>query len=245
MKKICFHIQKGGVGKTSVSGNIAAILAGKGKKTLLVDFDPQGNMSSWFCKKKTEWDIASVLAGEMNLESALYSIDENWSLLPVIAPGGDLKAWAETELVRSPRAVEFLTGDMEKMGFDYAVFDCSPSFSLLERSIIASSDEVVNPISPEFFSIDGIENFAHELRNIEKANRRTIVNNKIVVNLLNRSFARHKAFLEELGKLEYRIFIIPQDSKVAECQIARQSIVDFDPRAKSVPYFTALAEALL
>jgi cellulose biosynthesis protein BcsQ len=244
MKKICFHIQKGGVGKTSVSGNAASLLARDGKKTLLVDCDPQGNASSWFCREKPAHDLADVITGAAPAADALYQLGENWFFLPVSAIGGGLKKWAETELVRSPRAIEFLISDLEKLGFDYAFFDCSPSFSLLERSFISCMDEVVNPLSPEFFSIDGIESFVNELRNIEKANRRVIKNDKLVVNLLNRSFARHLAFLEELEKLPYRIFVIPQDSKIAECQIAHKSLIDFDPRAKSLPCFRALVDSL-
>ena len=245
MRKICFHIQKGGVGKTSVSGNVAALMAREGKKTLLVDFDPQGNLSSWFCREKPDHDIAGVITGSAGAEESLHKIEENLFLLPVIAIGGTLKTWAETELVRSPRSIEFLVSDLEKLGFEYAFFDCSPSFSLLERSVISCMDETVNPLSAEFFSIDGIESFVNELRNIEKANRRTIQNDKIVVNLLNRSFARHRAFLEELKKLRYRVFVIPQDSKIAECQIAHKSLVDFEPRAKSLPFFTELVQSFM
>jgi cellulose biosynthesis protein BcsQ len=245
MKKICFHIQKGGVGKTSVSGNVASLLAGEGKKTLLVDCDPQGNISSWFCANRPDYDIADVITGKAGAEDALYRLNEKWLLLPVKAMGSDLKKWAETELVRTPRAMEFLVSDLETLGFDYALFDCSPSFSLLERSLISCMDEVINPLSPEFFSIDGIEGFVNELQSIEKANRRIIANNKLVVNLVNRSFARHRAFLAELEKLPYQVFVIPQDSKIAECQIAHKSLIEFDPRAKSLPFFKALVESLM
>jgi cellulose biosynthesis protein BcsQ len=244
MKKICFHIQKGGVGKTSVSGNAASLLAGKGKKTLLVDCDPQGNITSWFYPERPEHDIADVITGNIAVADALHQLNENWFLLPVKVLGGGLKKWAETELLRSPRALEFLVSDLENLGFDYALFDCSPSFSLLERSLISCMDEVINPLSPEFFSIDGIENFVNELQNIEKANRRIIKNDKLVVNLVNRSFARHRAFLGELEKLPYRVFVIPQDSKIAECQIAHKSLIEFDPRAKSLPFYRALVESL-
>jgi cellulose biosynthesis protein BcsQ len=245
MRKICFHIQKGGVGKTSVAGNTAAILAKEGKKTLLIDCDPQGNMSSWFCREPVTRDIAGVITGAVEASEAIYPLGECLSLLPVIAINGELKKWAETELARSPRSIEFLVSDLEKLGFDYAFFDCSPSFSLLERSIISCMDEVINPLCPEFFSIDGIEAFVNELRAIEKSNRSTIKNDKIVVNLLNRSFARHRAFLSELEKLRYRIFVIPQDSKIAECQIAHEALVDFEPKAKSVPFYTELVKAVM
>jgi cellulose biosynthesis protein BcsQ len=246
MKKICFHIQKGGVGKTTVCGNTAAQFAADGKRTLLVDFDPQGNLTSWLHPTGADAkDIADALTGAAELQEAIVPVSENLWLLPVKSEGGNLKAWSETDLVRNPRAIEFLVGDLEALGYEYAVFDCSPSFSLLERSAIAASDEVVVPLTPEFFSIDGVERFERELRNIEKANRTNIVSDKIVVNLLNRSFTRHKVFLEELQKLPYRIFIIPQDSKTAESQIARTSLINFDRSAKAVPYFEELARALL
>jgi len=141
--------------------------------------------------------------------------------------------------------MEFFISDLDKLGFEYAFFDCSPSFSLLERSVVSCMDEVINPLSAEFFSIDGIESFVNELRNIEKANRKTIKNDKIVVNLLNRSFVRHRAFLEELEKLQYRVFVIPQDSKIAECQIAHRSLVDFEPKAKSLRSFKELVKSVM
>ena len=244
MRKICFHIQKGGVGKTSVTGNVAALLAREGKKTLLVDCDPQANITSWFYPDRPEYDIADVFTGQAGVEKAIRPLNEKLSLLPVISIGGSLKQWAETELLRSPRAVEFFISDLENMGFEYAFFDCSPSFSLLERSVIGCMDEVINPLSAEFFSIDGIESFVNELRNIEKANRRTIKNDKIVVNLLNRSFARHRAFLEELKKLRYQVFVIPQDSRIAECQINHESLIEFEPKAKSLPFFIELLHSI-
>ena len=245
MRKICFHIQKGGVGKTTVTGNVATLLAREGKKTLLVDFDPQANLSSWFCMDRPEYDIADVITGQISAEKALYPLEGGASILPVIAIKSGLKKWAETELIRSPRGVEFLISDLENLGFDYALFDCSPSFSLLERSVISCMDEVINPLSAEFFSIDGIESFVEELRNIEKANRKIIKNDKIVVNLLNRSFARHRAFLEELEKLRYKVFVIPQDSRIAECQIAHKSLIEFEHRAKSLPFFMELVHSIL
>lgn len=233
------------MGKTSVTGNVAALLAREGKKTLLVDCDPQANTTSWFCPGKPEHDIADVITGQISAEKAICPLGDNFSFLPVIAGTGALKEWAETELVRSPRAVEFLISDLENLGAEYALFDCSPSLSLLERSVISCMDEVINPLSAEFFSIDGIEGFVNEMHNIEKANRRTIKNDKIVVNLLNRSFARHRAFLEELKKLQYSVFVIPQDSKIAECQIAHRSLVDFEPRAKSLRFFRELVKSVM
>ena len=245
MRKLCFHIQKGGVGKTSVSGTIAASLARRGAKTVLIDSDPQGNSSSWYCDELVEHDIADVLTGRAELSQVIKPLSANLCVIPVVAIGGNLKEWSETKLTQTPKAFEFLNADLASLGFDYAVFDCSPSFSQLERAVIAEVDEVINPLSPEFFSVDGIEIFLAELRTIEQSYRRKIQNNKIVLNMVNKSFARHKEFCRVIEKLDYQVFIIPQDSKIAECQIARQNLYDFAPQAKSLPYFESLTDSLM
>jgi cellulose biosynthesis protein BcsQ len=244
VRKICFHIQKGGVGKTSVSGIVASGLARRGIKTALIDADPQGNASSWRCSGGVELDIEDVLSGRAPLKDALKSAGDNLDILPAAALGGALKEWSETRLQANPKAFEFLASDLAALGYAYAVFDCSPSFSQLERAVIAEADEVVNPLSPEFFSVDGIEVFHAELLKIEGAYRRRIRNDKIVLNMVNRSFARHRAFEAALSKLDYRIFRVPQDSKIAECQIARKSLYEYAPRAKSIPAFEKIIDAL-
>jgi cellulose biosynthesis protein BcsQ len=245
MKKLCFHIQKGGVGKTSVSGIVAASLARRGKKTILVDADPQGNASSWYCEEVIEHDIVDVLTRSAPLSRAIKPIAPSLTMLPVVAIGGTLKEWSETKLPANPKAFEFLNADLAALGYEYAVFDCSPSCSQLERAIIAEADEVITPLSPEFFSVDGVEIFLAELRKIEAGYRRTIRNDKIVLNMVNKSFARHREFQRVLGTLDYRIVTIPQDAKIAECQIAHKSLYDFAPQSKSIPAFEELTTAII
>jgi cellulose biosynthesis protein BcsQ len=245
MRKICFHIQKGGVGKTTIAGTVAAGLARRGKKTVFIDADPQGSASSWYCGESIQADLGDVLAHRASLPEAVKEIAPSLSMVPVIAIGGTLKKWSETELTADPKAFEFLSGDLAALGFEYAVFDCSPSCSQLERAVIAEMDEVVSPLAPEFFSVDGIEIFVAELRSIEQKYRRKIRNDKIALNLVNQSFSRHRAFQEALATLDYRIFTIPQDAKIAECQIAHQSLYAFAPGTKGVPAFDALTEALI
>jgi len=245
MKKICFYIQKGGVGKTSVSGTVAVSLARRGKKTVFVDADPQGNASSWYCGETIEHDIADALEGRVTVKETIKEIAPGLSMVPVVAIGGNLKEWSETKLVKHPKAFEFLIADLAAQGYEYAVFDCSPSFSQLEQAVIAEADEVINPLSPEFFSIDGIEIFIAELKKIEDAYRRKIRNEKIVLNMVNKSFARHREFQRVLGKLNYTIYTIPQDAKIAECQIAHKSLFDYAPASKSIPAFEELTTALI
>ena len=245
MKKICFHIQKGGVGKTSIAGTVAWDLARRGKKTVLVDCDPQANLTSWLYGADIDADLADALSRRAVLSQAVKPVTSSLFLVPTIAIGGALREWSETALPSEPKAFEFLTDDLAGMGFEYAVFDCSPSLSRLEKSVVAVTDEVINPLTPEFFSVDGIEIFLSELRKIETGYRRRIRNDKIVLNMINRSFAAHGTFQKALEKLNYRIFSIPQDRNIADCQTAHKSLFDYAPRTKSVEGFERITDALL
>jgi cellulose biosynthesis protein BcsQ len=237
MKSIAFHIQKGGTGKTSCAGNIAVGLSRMGHKTALVDCDQQGNSSSWFLTAPITLELSDVLSGNAETEKALIDIGPGLSLLPVSPLDGNLTAFAETRLIKNPRAFEFLLKDLENRGFSFAVFDCSPSFSQLERAIIGAVDEVITPLTPEFFSMDGIEIFTGELAQIRKAQRRNIRHDKIICNMLNRSFSHHMAFYENLQKLTYRVFTVPQDTRIPKAQIFHQSIFDYDPKSKAITAF--------
>ncbi|GHU24494.1 hypothetical protein FACS1894172_17640 [Spirochaetia bacterium] len=245
MYKLCFHIQKGGVGKTTISTMLAFSLSRRGHKTILIDCDKQGNASSWVCNRPLDYDIADVLYETIPVSKALFNVDKNLFLLPVLAIDSKFKQWEDTNLVHTPRAFEFLLADIEKLGFEYAILDFPPEFSLLVESIISVTDEVINPLTPEYFSIDGIESFVKLLRNVEKASRHTVKNDKIIINMINESFSRHKIYRDKLHKLDYQIFEIPQDSKIAECQPFHMSLYEYAPTAKSIPSFEALTDTFL
>ena len=244
MRKIAFHIQKGGVGKTTLSGNVAAALARRGSRTVLVDCDPQGSATSWLCADVIKADLADVLQRNADLATALLALSEGFYLLPTIAIDGTLKEWSETTLTREPKALEFLNADLSAAGFDFAIYDLSPGMSQLERAILAEMDEIVSPLTPEFFSMDGIEVFVSELAKIKKGWRRDIVHKKLVCNGMNKSFGRHKAFFAQFDQLAFELFTIPQDAALAESPIVHQSIFEFSPAAKSIPALEKLAEAL-
>ena len=244
MHSIAFHIQKGGTGKTSCAGSVAAGLARRNLKTVLIDCDQQGNASSWFLTSQIDHELADVLNSKTETAQALTETAPGFFLLPVSPLDGNLTAFAETQLIKNPKAFEYLISDLEAMGFAYAVLDCSPSFSQLERAIIGAVDEVITPLTPEYFSMDGIEIFTQELAQIRKAQRRNIAHNKIICNMINRSFSHHLAFYENLKKLSYRIFTVPQDTRIPKAQIFHQSIFDYDPKSKVIPAIEELIKAI-
>ena len=244
MKTIAFHIQKGGTGKTSCAGNVAAGLARHGHKTALIDCDQQGNASSWFLTAPIDYELADILTGKAETAQAVTEIAPGLSLLPVSPLDGNLTAFAETQMIKNPKAFEFLIADLSALGYAFAVFDCSPSFSQLERAIIGAVDEVITPLTPEYFSMDGIEIFTKELAQIRRNMRRNIAHDKIICNMINRSFSHHMAFYENLKKLSYRIFTVPQDTRISKAQIFHQNIFDYDPKSKTIPALEELVRAI-
>jgi chromosome partitioning protein len=244
MKKIAFHIQKGGQGKSSLSGNVA-FAAAKKTKTILVDCDPQGNSSSWFLTNNVKWELADVLKENVSMKDAIVQISDNFYLLPTFGIDGGLKEYAETQLLNKIYVFNDLTNAIEKLGFNIAIFDLSPGMSLLEKRILMSMDEVITPLTPEYFSLDGIEIFSNELKKIKKDYRSQVKHEKIVVNNINQSFKRHKLYYEAFLKLNYQIFTVVQDSKIAECQIKHKSIFEYCPDSRAIPEIEKLTLAVM
>lgn len=246
MKRIAFHIQKGGVGKTTLSGNTAHAIARLGKKTVMIDTDPQGNLSSWFLTSAPRFELADVLGGKASVADALIEIRENLFLLPTFGIGGNLKQYSETKLNDEPFIFEDLAEEFEKLGFDVLIFDLSPGMSRLEKCALIGVGEVITPLSAEFFGMDGIEIFNSELEKLNKGFRKDIKHEKIVFNGINKSFSRHNAILEALTeKLDYDFYTVGQDSKIAEAQIKHQSIFEYAGSSRTVPEIERLATAIL
>src|SRR5574344_290539 len=103
-KTIAFHLQKGGVGKTTISGTLACQSALDGFETLLIDVDPQGNASSWFLKDAPTYELADAIQGKCFAQEAIVplAIIPHLFILPTFGIGGSLKNYSETKLAEEP-----------------------------------------------------------------------------------------------------------------------------------------------
>ena len=152
-KVISFSNQKGGVGKTSTCVNLAAGLALKGKKTLLIDMDPQGNATTGlgFSKNELTNSVYNVLIDELPAASAIHKTTlENLDILPASI---DL-AGAEVELVylknREKRLREKISAIVDN--YDFIMIDCPPSLGLLTINALSASNSVIIPIQSEYYA---------------------------------------------------------------------------------------------
>lgn len=247
MKTYGFSIQKGGTGKTTISTNIAFYLASTGKKTLLVDIDPQGNATASFQKDQPKFDIGNLLFDQCSLSDCIMSVRENLDLIPVNNLSGDLKLYGETKLLQDQYVFIELIQELEKRGYDYCIVDMSPGLSQLEKSMLIACNEIITPILPEAYSLDGVGIFKNSISKIEKSMREVVRHKKIVVNNFNKSFNIHKENLKDMKGFsnEYDFYVVPQDNNFKKAQNEYKSIFEYAEDSRAFEALRELAEVLV
>lgn len=165
-KVICLSNHKGGVGKTCSTCNIGAGLALKGSKVLLVDLDPQANLSLSLGLKDVENSIYTVLLGNCKAEEAIYSITENLDIIP---SNLDL-AGAEIELSSESGREMILKECLSQVSheYDYTIIDCAPSLGLLTTNALTASHEVYIPLQAQYLSLQGVSKLTSIIEKIQR-----------------------------------------------------------------------------
>ena len=243
MKTIAFWNRKGGTGKTTTAGNVAADLRNYGR-TLLVDCDPQSNLTSWLVTKGAEHELVDVLTSTVGLPLAVVNVRAALDVLPSFAIGGELKTWAETKLPGQPFAFADLREAIHAVGYQYAVFDMAPGDSTLERAALAVADEVGLVAAPEYFSADGLEAAADTLQAVLRDRRAHFQASCLVVNRVNRSYAAHEVFTEAFGASGYRLYTIGQSTGIHDALMLHKTIWDHDPGNRWITEYKRLTKEL-
>ena len=249
MKTIAFHLQKGGVGKTSLSCSAVFELAQKGK-VCLIDGDPQGNSSSWLThdgkKADVKAELADVLTG-VDVNEALIQLRDNIYLIPTFGLTGKLKTYGETQLNNEPFIFTELNGLLEKKGFEYVVYDLSPGFGRLEKSILMSVDDIVTPLMADIFSLDGIEIFTTELNKLKKNFRVDPTHKLIVINGYNKAIKQNRDILAAIPA-NFNKLVFPVDPAYRKAQerglFIRELSGSDKPKESTVEQLKALREAI-
>jgi chromosome partitioning protein len=156
---------KGGVGKTTSVQNIGAGLARAGKRVLLIDFDPQANLSDGFGYRDLDYGIFEAMLGE--IDPPVIQVQHNLSLLPAHIGLAGAEMYFSTYTARE-RILQKKIIDRVGEGFDFILIDCPPSLGLLTINAFTASNEIYIPLDAEYFSMRGLDNLQELINRVRE-----------------------------------------------------------------------------
>lgn len=241
--------QKGGVGKTTTSINLSAILAEMGQRVLTIDMDPQGNTTSGLGidKNQVENTVYELILGEIPLEECIRkSVMEG---LDVIASNINLSG-AEVELI-SVENKEFLLREKVKAlreRYDFIIIDCPPSLNLLTINAMTTSDTVLVPIQCEYYALEGLSQLIHTIDLIKERLNPKLEIEGVVFTMFdgrtNLSLQVVENVKENLDRNIYKT-IIPRNVRLAEAPSYGMPITMYDTRSSGAEAYRLLAEEVI
>lgn len=249
-KTICIANQKGGVGKTTTSVNLASALAVVGKKVLIVDMDPQGNASSGLGIKRYDIqddNIYHVLIGEKKL-SQVVKATKNANLK--VAPATPDLVGAEIELVEiQNREYRLKTEIAEvKNEFDYILIDCPPSLGLLTLNALTAADSFLVPLQCEYYALEGLSQLLNTAGLIKKSLNPSLYIEGIVLTMFDtRNNLSHQVVNEIKNHFDEKVFsaIIPRNVRLSESPSHGQSIFEYDEKSIGAVKYLELAREIV
>ena len=240
--------QKGGVGKTTTSINLAACLAEIGKKILLIDIDPQGNTTSGYGynKNEIEFSVYDLLLGECSVEQVIMKeILENLDLIP----SNINLAAAEIELFNEENKEYLLKNAIDPITneYDYVIIDCPPSLSMLTINAMCAAEELIVPLQCEFYALEGLTQLLHTVSLVQERLNDHLEIRGIVFTMYD---SRNNLSQQVVDNVKEYIsddiitHVIPRNVRLAEAPSYGMPINIYDERSTGADAYRKLAQII-
>ena len=241
--------QKGGVGKTTTTVNLATALAACGKRVLIVDMDPQGNASTGLgvAADKRGHSIYQVLLDGMSLEAAVTR-----TLVPgmdIVPSGVDLSG-AELELIDVPRREYRLRDAIQQARgtYDFVVIDCPPALGLLTLNALVAADSVLVPLQAEFYALEGLSHLMRTIDRVKRGLNPSLSLQGVVLTMFDRRNNLCEMVAADVrGYLGDRVYktMIPRNVRVSEAPSHGKPVLLYDLRCAGSQAYVRLAREIL
>lgn len=241
--------QKGGVGKTTTSINLSAALAEAGKKTLVIDLDPQGNATSGIGidKEEVENTIYELIIGECTASDCLVKSDiSNLSVIPsnVNLAGAEIELLdVENKEYILKNAVDYIRDD-----YDFVLIDCPPSLNILTLNAMTTADTVLVPIQCEFYALEGLSQLMYTINLVEERLNPNLSIEGVVFTMYDGRTNLSQQVVENVkNNLQTKIYetIIPRNVRLAEAPSHGMPINLYDPKSSGAESYRLLAKEII